>query len=388
MNKDKGRQLRRSLAEGQRPSGGITLLLWTDDGEHSRRLHLSRVALGLLLVIALAGAMAIGLLVNRTNQLTAQLEQQRQGSQIDAQREQSLHGVVGTQQQTLDHTRDELASERQKITALQAQLSELEQQLAELEQFSNQVRDLLSGQQPAASGSHEGGQLDAPQPQPSPTTQGYTLPPIPTNADDNGYRVTLASYRETIFAYQRRIADDHAALEELQAAIVDQTSQQQASDAKASTQSSLQAEAVAALKAQAARDAQAAYDAIPHGLPAIGELSSGFGWRVSPFDATKTGFHPGVDITVDTGTPVKATASGMVISASYETGFGRVIRIRHANGLVTLYGHNSRLLVGVGDKVQRGDLIAYSGNTGMSTGPHIHYGVYRDGIAVNPMRYR
>lgn len=379
----KSREWQRPSAK-KKPKHGFTLILWSDDAKHSRRLHLSRLAIALAVVMLLGVAVTIGLLVQRTNELATQLAQAQQGGQLDSQREQTMHQVVGTQQQTLDDTRNELSSERQKLTALQSQLGALEQQLSDLEQFSDQVRTMLGGQAQPGSGG-QGGQINAPQL--SPTPQGYRVELAAYN-DDASYRAAMASYQDAILRDGKRISNTRASLEELEAAYLEQTSAQQADDARAQTSAYIQAEQKATQEKLDAAARQAALDAVPHGFPYYGEISSGFGWRTSPFDPTKTGYHPGIDIVADVGTPVKATASGTVISANYDDVYGRMVRIRHPNGLVTLYGHNSKLLVSVGETVQRGDIIAYSGSTGMSTGPHIHYGVYRDGVAVNPMKYR
>ncbi len=385
----KSRKRQQQSSRHARPAG-FTLIVWSDDAKRSRRLHLSRALIALIALVVVGVAVAIGLLVQRNNELSAALEQASQGSQMSVDREQTLHQVVGSQQQTLNSARDQLTAEREKLVALQSQLSTLEQQLSDLEQFSNQVRSLLGGQvQPA--GAAQGGQINAPLP--SPTPQGYVIE-LASVSDDATYHATIASYQDAILRDGQRIFDTRASLEQLQATYLDQTSAQQAQDARAQTTASILADQLAkqaqqqAQKLAAAAASQKAADAIPHGFPYYGDISSSFGWRISPWDATKTGFHPGIDIVADVGTPVMATADGTVITAGWSDSFGRVIRIQHAGGLVTLYGHNSRLLVYVGEQIQRGQIIAYSGNTGMSTGPHIHYGIYRNGVAVNPILYR
>lgn len=107
------------------------------------------------------------------------------------------------------------------------------------------------------------------------------------------------------------------------------------------------------------------------------------------FPSYSTGsYHSGVDFPVPTGTPVYAAADGEVTKVSYLTdSYGYHIMIDHGNGLSTLYGHNSQLLVRKGQKVKRGQIIAKSGNTGRSTGPHCHFEVRVNGVAVNPMNY-
>ncbi|UFS69812.1 M23 family metallopeptidase [Geomonas sp. RF6] len=110
-------------------------------------------------------------------------------------------------------------------------------------------------------------------------------------------------------------------------------------------------------------------------LPVTGTVTSGVGWRVDPFGSGKLLFHRGIDISVPAGTPVRATRSGRVSFAGLHGGHGSTVIIKHENGESTLYGHNSSLAVPVGTRVAAGDVIAYSGNSGRSTGPHVHYEV-------------
>lgn len=108
----------------------------------------------------------------------------------------------------------------------------------------------------------------------------------------------------------------------------------------------------------------------------------------SPFGYRWGAFHAGVDLAVKIGTPVYAAESGVVVTSTYNGGeYGHYVRIDHGNGVYTLYAHCSTLVVNVGDKVSKGQLIAKSGNTGRSTGPHVHFEVRIDGKAVNPRNY-
>jgi murein DD-endopeptidase MepM/ murein hydrolase activator NlpD len=120
--------------------------------------------------------------------------------------------------------------------------------------------------------------------------------------------------------------------------------------------------------------------------PVKGRLSSGFGWRVHPVLKTKK-YHNGQDIAVPSGTPVYAADSGKVVVSGWTGGYGNYIAIDHGHGISTGYGHNSRLLVSVGEKVVKGQKISLSGNTGLSTGPHLHFEVRLKGVPVNPLPY-
>ena len=124
----------------------------------------------------------------------------------------------------------------------------------------------------------------------------------------------------------------------------------------------------------------------PNGLPSRGWLTSNFGMRNSPFSGKRT-MHEGIDIAARIGTPVYATAAGIVSRAQIENGYGKLIVIDHGYGYKTYYGHNSKLVVKVGQRIKRGDLIAASGNTGTSTGPHVHYEVRLNGVPLNPRKF-
>lgn len=114
--------------------------------------------------------------------------------------------------------------------------------------------------------------------------------------------------------------------------------------------------------------------------PVNGTLTSGFGWRWGRM-------HEGIDIAVPSGTPVAAAASGTVIYAGWQGGYGNIVIVDHGGGIATAYGHNTRVAVSSGQSVSQGQIIAYSGSTGHSTGPHVHFEVRVNGSAVDPMGY-
>jgi murein DD-endopeptidase MepM/ murein hydrolase activator NlpD len=117
------------------------------------------------------------------------------------------------------------------------------------------------------------------------------------------------------------------------------------------------------------------------------QIASGFGYRVHPVFKTER-FHAGVDFTAPIGTPIYATGNGVVERADSESGgYGNCVQIRHGFGFLTLYAHMSKMLVAPGQKVKRGQVIGLLGNTGLSTGPHCHYEVHRNGEPVNPVAY-
>lgn len=130
---------------------------------------------------------------------------------------------------------------------------------------------------------------------------------------------------------------------------------------------------------------QALARATPSIWPIAGWLSSGFGNRSDPFTG-QPDFHAGLDISADKGTPVRATADGVVELAAYNGNYGNCIMISHGFGIGTRFGHLSGYAVGVGQKVKRGDVIGYVGSTGRATSSHLHYEILLNGSPINPLR--
>ena len=128
------------------------------------------------------------------------------------------------------------------------------------------------------------------------------------------------------------------------------------------------------------------FASIPSIWPAKGRLSSGFGYRISPFTGERD-FHNGIDIAAKKNSPVVAPADGVVSSVDWNPLSGNVIFVKHRNGLRTKYCHLQKATVKEGQYVKRGEKIALVGNSGRSTGPHLHYEVHLKGVPVNPLKY-
>ncbi len=126
--------------------------------------------------------------------------------------------------------------------------------------------------------------------------------------------------------------------------------------------------------------------AIPSSMPTYGYISSNFGYRRSPFTGRRV-HHNGIDIAVNHGSPVYATADGIVTLTGNGYAIGKMVTVDHGFGIVTRYGHNSNVLVNAGDFVQKGQKIALSGSTGRSTGAHLHYEVWINGEVVDPTKF-
>jgi len=128
------------------------------------------------------------------------------------------------------------------------------------------------------------------------------------------------------------------------------------------------------------------YVSTPKGWPVIGRVSSPYGYREHPQTGARD-FHSGMDIATDPGTPVKATADGIVSFAGWSGGSGNLVALEHGFGFSTYYAHNKMVIVKVGQKVKRGDILSYVGSTGNSTGPHLHYEVWKEGKSMNPSTF-
>ncbi|NEP17315.1 MAG: M23 family metallopeptidase [Leptolyngbya sp. SIO4C1] len=137
----------------------------------------------------------------------------------------------------------------------------------------------------------------------------------------------------------------------------------------------------------AAEEAEAAAypDGKPLNIPL--EVSSSFGLRPNPFGGRSYEIHSGIDFKGPYGTPIVAAAKGRVKQAGYNGGYGNSVTLDHGYGYETLYAHMSDVTVAVGDTLKRGDVVGHLGSTGRSSGPHLHYGIYRQGEAVDPIAY-
>ncbi|MDP4300908.1 M23 family metallopeptidase [Leptothrix discophora] len=125
---------------------------------------------------------------------------------------------------------------------------------------------------------------------------------------------------------------------------------------------------------------------VPSAPPVLGPVGSGFGFRIDPF-TSRPALHTGLDFPGPVGTPIRSAAAGVVLSAEPAGPYGQMIEIDHGNGLVTRYAHTSRMMVRPGELVRRGQTVAQVGNTGRSTGAHLHFEVLLNGVPQNPARF-
>lgn len=249
-------------------------------------------------------------------------------NKVDKQTIEDLQNANSIQQEQLT----ELA---QKATKLQDNLDKLNADEKELKSISNVDVDTKDDSSAGANGTVDdnGGQ------------GGPAIAPNVQNLSD------------VIANLERRVAIHQENMKNLKQALIAQRDQQNLAAEKSAT--------------------------TPYSMPANGSISSPYGFRWNGTD-----FHPGVDIACDYGTPIRATADGIVTTAGWNSGgYGNMVDINHGNGIVTRYGHASSVVVTAGQQVKRGQIIAYVGSTGFSTGPHVHYEVRINGRPVDPTSY-
>lgn len=237
--------------------------------------------------------------------------------------------------------------QQEQLSQLDKKANSLQENMDQLTNLENELRQ-LSGLEPTSQDSQSNSNsenVDASGGQGGP----YPQPP------------TIENIRDTLNNVERRLNGKKNNMEEL----------------KQSLQRAI------LMKRQQAAIANQTISVTPSIWPSSGVVSSPYGLRWGGSD-----FHPGIDIADDMGTPIHATADGVVSVAGWNSGgYGNMVDIDHGNGIMTRYGHASYVAVTAGQHVKRGQVIAYMGSTGFSTGPHVHYEVRVNGQAVDPAGY-
>jgi murein DD-endopeptidase MepM/ murein hydrolase activator NlpD len=265
----------------------------------------------------------------------------------------------------LDELRVEVAEQRDQIESFDATLNGVRSTLANIGEFERKVRIIANLPGSAAVGGEEVAEVgvDSPEPEPQLDGSGVSAPTVAPPPDEPSQRQsrTEVGSDEPLFAALQRGAEQLGEL--------------------AISQERSLAEVAGQLESKRTRLA-----ATPAIWPTKGWLTSRFGTRISPFTNQKQ-FHAGIDIAGERGTEVFAPAQGKVVFSGNRGPLGKSIIIDHGYGVRTQYGHSDDLYVKTGERVQRGQRIATLGNSGRSTGPHLHYVVEVKGKAVNPLDY-
>jgi murein DD-endopeptidase MepM/ murein hydrolase activator NlpD len=265
----------------------------------------------------------------------------------------------------LGQLRVEVAEQREQIENFDATLNDVRSTLANIGEFERKVRIIANLPGSAATGGEEVAEVGVDSPDPGPPLGGHgvsapTGAPLPDAPPEPQSRIEVGS-DEPLIAVLHRAA-------------------KQLGEVASSQERSL-AEVASQLESKRAHLA-----ATPAIWPTKGWLTSRFGTRVSPFTNQKQ-FHAGIDIAGERGTDVFAPAQGKVVFSGNRGPLGKSVIIDHGYGVRTQYGHSDDLYVKTGETVQRGQRIAALGNSGRSTGPHLHYVVEVKGKAVNPLDY-
>jgi murein DD-endopeptidase MepM/ murein hydrolase activator NlpD len=305
------------------PLKRYTILVVPGGGSRVKRFHLPKWAVGMLSAVIAAAAVLVGVLAYGY-----------------------LNDHTRLSEVTTDRARLEERTEAQRgqIKLFAAKIADLESRLEQMQKLDRKVRamaNLRDQREPAT-------------PAPMFGIGGETL--------DEGRRAF------SLYNVETALVDEmNAELDRL------------------SFEASLQEQSLRELNRSLVKKSMAAAR-LPSIWPTHGFVTSGFGERANPITGGRQ-FHTGLDIATHVGTPVFATADGIVVFVGRHGGLGRMIVLSHGNSLKTRYGHLAETYVNVGDHVVRGMKIGAVGNSGMSTGPHLHYEVLRNGVAMNPRTY-
>ncbi len=319
--------------------------------------------LPVFLILVLAFFLALGYFVDSRVSLERELEQYRRVVELESSRQEEM--------------RETILAQQEEVRRLTEQVAQFQVDLAEVDRLTQQIQEMMG--------------LVTPTPTPTPTV---------AVTSDGVSGVGGQSHASTGSASVGSGRTTSSRGQAPRMGLVSQSSQQIAAmeaslPVRVGTLAELIDEAERRLEriepdkrtsAEQIERELKLLAAAPHLWPVDGDvdISSGFGYR--ELNGVRE-FHEGIDLAVWYGTPVKATKDGTVTRAGWLAGYGWVVEIEHEMGFSTLYAHNSRLLVKRGDEVKAGDVIARSGSTGNSTGPHVHYEIRLYDTPVDPMKY-
>lgn len=269
------------------------------------------------------------------------------------------------------------SEQREQLDSLSKETEAVQESLKQLEELDRQVREMMKlAPKPASSGSQDSKSVGL-EPNYRPTLRDAARiasiggPGLPAGSAETSGLIAALGPTDSEAQVSRGdleiSAQMLAALEEAKTEI----------ETRQDSLEQLQKDIAEKLRYLAAK---------PSIWPSYGTVTSDFGYRRNPY-GWGSEYHPGLDIAAPYGSAVYATGDGTVIEAGWDGGYGKKVSIDHGYGFVTWYGHNSRLAVEVGDRVKKGQVIAYVGMTGRTTGPHVHYEVHVNGQAVNPRKY-
>lgn len=307
------------------------------------------MALAALLIVGVAGAWRVE---SRGRALALELAELRAERDAAVDREQELSEAVARSYRRIAEAEDELE-------ALRFQFAAVEMQLDGVEYLSRALRDELG--LPAAAEAEAGAAAVAP--------AGGALPPdAPLGERVEDARVRLASGLSELYGLHEQVAARRAA--------------ERAAGAVAGVDAGAAGAEPAPARSSSGLSARTLPPSVPPAnWPARGDVTSNFGWRL--FGGRRS-FHTGIDVAMAPGSQVLATGVGTVVGSGWQPGYGWCVLVQHADGYNTLYAHLSEPIVKVGDPVVSGTPIGLSGSSGNSTGPHLHYEIWKDGRVLDP----
>lgn len=301
----------------------VTFILLSGNGSRIRQFSSSRRMLGAVLVLALLGLGALGLLIGDYQRLKAEV------------------GRSATLERSIAHRDQEIQFQSRQIETFANEINQLKDRLLALSDFERQIRVIANLEHPADQDNLFGVGGSTPED----LDPGLQLKREPTQL--------LRAMHEQVRQLEIAAIQKEDGMEKLLGALTQQRNR---------------------------------LACTPSIRPAKGWISSQFGYRTSPFTGRRE-FHSGIDIANNHGTSIIATADGVVSFVGKKHLLGNLVVIDHGHGLVTRFAHLDGALVKRGEKVKRGAVIAKMGNTGRSTGPHLHYEVRLNGLPVNPVQY-
>ncbi|MGB9592946.1 MAG: M23 family metallopeptidase [Anaerolineae bacterium] len=346
----------------------ITLLIVPPQPERAPvSLRFPRWTLPLFLILGLAFFLALGYFVDSRTNLERELAHYRHMVELESSRQREM--------------RDTILAQQEETKLLASQVAEFQESLGEVDRLAEQVAQMMGLTTPTPTPTPEpasevaptdsqgavGGQAAATPPPPTPA-------PAPRTLSSRGSRPAMGLVDANVTQIAALEASLPARVAYLNELIAEANKRLERIDPEKRTS-----------KEQLERELRL-LAAAPHGWPLDGkvQITSDFGYRV--LEGVRE-FHEGIDLNAWYGTPVKATKDGVVTFAGWRGGLGWTVEIKHEEGFVTIYGHNSRLLVKKGAEVKAGDVIARSGSTGRSTGPHVHYEIRLNNKPVDPKKY-
>ncbi len=361
-----------------RRKGALALTFVTSADNPPLRITLNRWTLGLciLLLLGLAGLASVtvyNLLDGQTTRSRGDALPVRNSS---GTREQEQEKLIKLGEDRLLELQKENAARKKDVDDLETRVGELTGSIKSLQQLAKEIEQRIPG----------GGATPPGQP-----TKSGSGQPNATGSSGVGGGDTASSTFDLAQSrnYTDKLKKVLGELDNLNATITDGRYNMaildvQVQSYQATLAQSQQRDLNSAQNARLFQLAGADGNASPFVLPANCPITSPFGMRWSPFVAGVRQMHYGIDIGCYEGTGVAVTKAGIVTYVGYDSGYGNRVEVSHAGGWLTLYGHNNRILVKVGQTVQKGDIISLSGNTGASTGPHIHYELHQNGRPIDP----